>query len=385
MMILPRVPSPLDKGDKLRAYHMLRQMSERHELYLYCLSETHVPFDIREHLLQFSKEFFVFHSGRLKSAISACSCLFNDIPFQAGYFYHQLFSTELKIAAERIKPDVIFFQLIRTALYAPEIEHPNKVIDYMDAFSAGYERMSNKSVFPETFFYHIEAVRLKKFERKVFGYFKKHLIISEKDRQQLGGGMLNEMAVIANGVDTAYFQPVDSTCRYDLHFHGNMNYLPNVNCAEYLAKEVLPELKKRGISATLLISGAAPHKRVRKLADNDKIVITGWLDDVRTAYSASRIFIAPLQLGTGMQNKVMEAMAMGMPCILSGLAANALGLKHRQHALVGESVNEYCNYVAELLSNEHLRFSLGQNARNYAEENFVWHESIEKMEACILS
>lgn len=385
MLILPRVPSPLDKGDKLRAYHMIKNLSEKHELYLYCISENEVPFDIREHLLQYCDELVVFKKGKIKSVLSAVKYTFSHVPFQCGYYYHSDISNEISKAVQIIKPDALLFQLIRTALYAQKIDHSNMVLDYMDAFSSGYERMSQKSSFPEKQFFSNEADRLKEFEKEVYTCFKKHIVISEKDRQLIGGGFNNNARVIHNGVDIDFFKPTKHAVRFDLHFHGNMNYLPNVDCAEFIAGKILPALGKRGIKLTLLISGASPHKRVKALHNNRNITITGWIDDVRAAYAASKIFIAPLQLGTGMQNKVLEAMAMGKPCVVSEMAASALGINHLEQAMVGNTVDEYCDYIIELLHNEKLSTELGNRARKYTEENFLWTDSIHKLESYVFN
>jgi len=180
-------------------------------------------------------------------------------------------------------------------------------------------------------------------------------------------------------VDLSYFKHDQHGKKYALLFHGNMNYLPNVDCALYIANEILPLLHKRNRNLTLLISGASPQKKVRQLSSRTGITVTGWLDDVRTAYAASQIFIAPLQMGTGIQNKILEAIAMQLPCVVSPLAADALMLQHGEHVLIGKTPDEYCDHIERLTADPQLRLYLTTKAYQYIQTQFIWEDSVYKL------
>lgn len=379
MMVLSRVPYPLNKGDKLRAYHMLRQISASHQVYLFCIADQPVPFDVKEHLSVFCTETHYYTISKYESIANCTKAVFSTIPFQTAYFYKADIHKSINEHAERIKPDAAFFQLIRTAEYATNIVTPVKVLDYMDAFSTGYERMAAKSSALIRLLYKLESERLKKYEHKVFSRFNKHLIISQQDKNLIPHEEKSRIEVIHNGVDTTYFSPRQYTKKYDLLFHGNMNYLPNIVCACYIAGSIMPELNRRGKKVTFLVSGSSPGKRVQALAQLPDITVTGWVDDVRSSYAASNIFIAPLQMGTGIQNKILEAMAMGLPCVVSPLAANALGLIHNEHVLIGDSTEEYCNHIELLWKDPVLKNKLVNNALAYTRTSFRWDDETEKM------
>jgi sugar transferase (PEP-CTERM/EpsH1 system associated) len=379
MVVLPRVPGPLDKGDKLRAYHQLVELSKCYKLFVYCIAETGTPFSAKETLLEFCEEVHTYKLTRRQSVVGAAACLFTGRPFQAGYFYNAQIHAAIKQQFHRIKPDKILFQLVRTAPYRQGLNAPVTIIDYMDALSEGYKRMGDKLKGIAGLLYKEEARRLKRYEAEVFATFDKHIIISEQDKQLINHPERDAIAVISNGVDTEYFSPVRHQQRYDLLFHGNMNYLPNVDCAMFIASQIVPELKRRGRDVTFLISGAMPNKRVKKLGRRSGIEVTGWLNDVRIAYATSKVFVAPLQLGTGIQNKILEAMAMGLPCVVSPLAANALMLQHNQQVLIGNTVAEYCTHIENLLGNPALGQQLTANALQHVQQNYRWHDNVQKL------
>ncbi|HLP50853.1 MAG TPA: glycosyltransferase [Chitinophagales bacterium] len=383
MMVLSRVPFPLDKGDKLRAYHMLRYLSKYNEVYLFCISEEPIAFDVKEHLLEYCKEIHVFPISRYASLLKCGLATGSAKPFQTAYFYDAGIHRQIDEHAKRIKPNCAFFQLVRTTEYARNIEGATRVIDYMDAFSTGYARMAARSGIFQKLLFNNESQRLKKYEADVFAWFDKHVIISEQDKELINHPDREKIEVIHNGVDAEYFVPSSNTKKFNLLFHGNMNYLPNVDCASYVADEILPELHKRGTAATFLISGGSPNNEILSLAGRRGITVTGWLDDVRSSYAVSEIFIAPLQMGTGIQNKLLEAMAMGIPCVVSSLAAKALNLQHGHHALIGDTTKDYCDHIETLWNNPELNSQLVKNALAYTRENFRWQDKVEKLQQFI--
>src|SRR5690606_5569077 len=150
-----------------------------------------------------------------------------------------------------------------------------------------------------------------------------------------------------------YFTKKSETKKHQLLFNGNMSYAPNVDCALYIANSILPKLKQKGIQANLLISGANPLPVIKNLA-NENITVSGWMDDIRDAYNSSNIFIAPMKIGTGLQNKLLEAMAMGLPCVTTDLANNALKAKANEEILIGNTDDEIIQAIEQLINNQEL-------------------------------
>jgi len=142
-----------------------------------------------------------------------------------------------------------------------------------------------------------------------------------------------------------------------------MGYPPNINAAEYLVRKILPVVIKRKPDIKLLIAGANPHLRVSVLKSAN-VEVSGWVSDMRECYAAAKIFIAPMQIGTGLQNKLLEAMAMQVPCITSALANQALKAAENEEILIADTPAEYANCIIDLLNNPNLAEKIAINVIN---------------------
>ena len=384
LVMVSRVPYPLEKGDKLRAYHQIKHLSKTHEVTLCCLSDEAVHPEARQALESICSRLEIYSLSRVGIGFSLMKALFTNKPFQVHYFYQKAIHRKIKQLIKDLNPDHIYCQLIRTAEYAKHEHGYAKTIDYMDAFSKGMERRVQKASFWKKPFVRSEFRRLLAYENISFEYFDHKTIISEQDRQLIYHPQQQNIEVIPNGVDTEFFAPRQSEKTHDLVFVGNMSYIPNVETARYLATELLPALQKAKPGATLLLSGANPAPGVKALA-NEHVHVSGWMEDIRDAYAQGRIFIAPMQIGTGLQNKLLEAMSMGIPCITSPLANNALGAEHERHLLVANDTEAWCAAVQRLLDDEALSAKLGEAGRNFVESGFNWSATTERLNELLTS
>ena len=247
------------------------------------------------------------------------------MPLQCGYFYNRKAARKIDALIAKHKPDMLFGQLLRVAEYIRHKDLP-KAIDYQDIFSYGMKRRADIASFITRPIYTMEYHRLARYEAVIFDDFDVKAIISEPDRALFPHEKRDEILIVPNGVDHEKYHPMDCEKRYDLVFTGNMSYAPNVNAVDYLANEIMPIVWKTLPEAKLYIAGATPDPKVKKAA-SERIIVSGWLDDIRDAYAQSRVFIAPMRIGTGLQNKLLEAMSMRLPAITSPLANASLGAK----------------------------------------------------------
>lgn len=377
-VIVSRVPYPLDKGDKLRIYHQLKELSKRHEILLCCLDDNKTQQEHIDHLKTFCDKVEVFELSRVKIYFNLFKALFTNKPFQVHYFYQRAVHKQISQLIQSYQPDRIFCQLIRAAEYVKNEHHIVKTIDYMDAFSKGIDRRTPHSGVLKPLFKD-ESKRLLKYEHLIYDYFDQHSIISEKERQLIYHQKREQITVVTNGIDTDYFQPKPIEKECDIIFVGNMSYAPNVSAVQYLANEVMPLLDK-GI--TLKIAGANPSKEVKALA-NERIVVSGWIDDIRDAYASAKLFVAPLFIGTGLQNKLLEAMAMELPCITTSLVNNSLGAKENEELEIAETAKGFATKITSLLENSARRGDLGMKARAFVKSTYSWEESTKKLEAIL--
>ncbi len=269
--------------------------------------------------------------------------------------------------------------MLRTTEYAKHLYHIPKTLDYMDALSKGIERRIEKTSWFLLPLFKSEYKRLRNYETIIFDYFNNVTIISEQDRGYIRHPEKNKIIVVPNGIDFDFFSPIVKEKKYDLLFFGNMNYPPNIDCAVYIAEKIYPILKYNGLNLKLLIAGATPHKKVLELNKQVDIDVIGWIDDQREVYSESRIFLAPFQIGTGMQNKLLEAMAMGLPCITTDLANNALKAVNNQEIIIANTPHEIYTSIKELLENNDKYMLISSNARKFVEQNYSWQKQTAKL------
>lgn len=381
LVILSRVPFPLEKGDKLRAYHQLKELHNRHEIILCCLSDSAVHPGAEDALRQITSQFHIFKLRKWRIAINLFFGLFSRKPFQVHYFYQRRIHQEIKKIIESEDPDHIYCQLIRTAEYAKHEHNYAKTLDYQDAFSKGMERREQNSKWPLREIIAMERKRLIAYENIIFEYFELKTIISAEDRRFIYHPERKDIAVITNGIDVDFFNPeYKIEKKYDLVFTGNMSYPPNVETAEFIAKTILPKLQISQPDINVLLAGSSPHKRVQHLSKISGITVSGWVADIRDAYASGKLFFAPMQIGTGLQNKLLEAMAMEIPCITSELANRSLKAVSGRDLMVGESCEDYVRDILELLSDPYRREILGKAGREFVKNRFSWKKSVQELE-----
>lgn len=355
-------------------YHQLRHLSKEHEIVLVALSDEDVYEDEKEKVREVVSRLEVFKLERHKRGFELFKSIFTPTPFQVAIYYSRPIHKKIKQIAQEFQPDHVYCQLTRMAEYAKGLPFP-KTLDYMDALGVGMERRAEVVSGIQAMVYKLEARRLKNYEKKIYKHFDHHTVISEQDKHQIGTPGENTITVVRNGIDTDFFSPQTKEKVYDIGFVGNMGYPPNVDAAEYLVSKLKPNLDQ---SLRYQIAGARPDKRVKLLAGKN-VTITGWIDDVRDAYSSCKIFVAPMWSGTGQQNKILEAMAMGIPCVTSTSVNNAIGAENQREIMVADSVEDFRACIEQLLNDEEKYMELKENALKFVRQHYSWEQSIEKL------
>lgn len=371
LAVTPRFPYPLEKGDKLRAFHQLRALSADHEVVLVALSEGAVPPGDLEQLSAFCSRVHVLTRSRLTTALSVGRAALDGTPLQVGYFRWRAAAEAVRRIVAEERPDHVYCQLIRTAPYGRDLDVPT-TLDYQDAFSAAARRHAGATPFWLRPVLGLEARRVARFEQRAFGWFDHQVIISAQDRDLLAFPGHERIEVLPNGVDTEHFAPVDPPPdRCDISFVGNMGYAPNVEAAVFLVEQVLPLVRRRRPGAGVLLAGARPSRSVQRLA-GDGVEVSGWLDDIRTGYARGRIMVAPLMIGAGQQNKILEAMAMGVPCVTTELVNRAIGARAGEEVMVASDAREFADRALELLESPERHAEMAERARRFVSETYSW-------------
>ena len=383
-VLLPRIPYPLEKGDKLRAYNQVKELSKRHDIVLCALNDS-PKVDIQQ-AFQALQPYCVSISflplSKFQILLGLARAFFKGLPMQCGYFYNKKTARKVDALLEKHQPDMLFGQLLRVAEYIRHKDTP-KAIDYQDAFSAGMKRRYDIASWPKKPVFGMEYRRLSRYETAIFDDFDVKSIISEPDRELIPHPRRNEILIIPNGVDHEFFKPREAEKKYDIVFTGNMSYAPNVNAVDYLATEILPQVWKVLPEAKMYIAGASPDPKVKKVAC-DRIVVSGWLDDIRDAYAQSKVFIAPMRIGTGLQNKLLEAMSMGIPAITTPLANGSLGAKPGKEILIGSNAEELAQHIITLLTDQEKAKQIAQAGFDFTNRVYDWGKATEILENAML-
>ncbi|MEO6902990.1 MAG: glycosyltransferase [Bacteroidia bacterium] len=379
LVILSRVPYPLEKGDKLRAFNQIKQLSKNNEIILFALSDRDYDEKAEIELRKYCSTISIIRFSKITILFNLIRTLFDGKPFQVGYFYFKRAQKKVDELIKKYQPDHIYCQLIRTVEYVKSYSNIPKTLDYMDVFSKGMERRKYSAPFYLKPLLNIEYKRLLKYENRIFNYFNNKTIISDQDKNLIPHPQKNDIVVVPNGVDTDFFNPVPCKKEYELLFNGNMNYPPNIESVQYLVNKIMPLVWKQLPNTRLFISGATPHPKVLELK-SDKVIISGWVDDIRENFMKCKILIAPMQISIGLQNKLLEAMAMKLPCVTSVLANNALGAINGQQIMVAQTPEEYAACIFDLLNDENKAKQLADNAYQFVNANFNWESKTHILE-----
>ena len=378
LVVLPRFPYPLDKGDKLRAYHQIAELSKRHEVYLFALSHHKVMHDYYDRLHTFCTAVDYVKIHWWESAWGILKAFFSGKPLQLGYWYSNSACRAYARWEQQVQPDVVYCQMVRTmSLVAGST--CRKVLDFQDALSLNTKRRMERSHGLLKLILNYEYRALQRTEQEALHLFDATIVIRTIDRDAISPSV----NIVPNGVDTDYFSAQalthSSNQTYTIVFCGNMSYAPNVDAARWLVNEIMPLVWKQcPYGMKVLIAGADPKPAVKALA-GPKVTVSGRLDDIRQAYASAKIFVAPMRIGSGMQNKLLEAMSMGLPCVTTTLAATPLGATAWEHLLVGESAEDLADLILKL-DIEELHDSIADAGHRFVQEHYAWPAAVAPLE-----
>lgn len=372
LVVLPRFPYPLDKGDKLRAFHQIVSLSASNEIYLFCVSHDKVLPEHVDKVKPYCREICIAHPSKVVSVLNAMRNFFHSKSLQLGFWDSKKARRMCKSFEQRVNPDVIYNQMVRTIPLVARSTRP-KVMDFQDALSMNTERRMD-SVRPGFWHWllHFEFKMLRSTEYNSFKIFDDLVIISETDSDAIPHHKDGVINIVPNGVDFDHFHPMPEVERtHDVVFCGNMQYAPNVDAACTLVNEIMPIVWKRFPDATLLLAGTSPTAAVRRLA-SPRVSVTGWVDDIRLSYASSKVFAAPMRMGSGLQNKLLEAMSMSIPCVTTSIVNSALGAVPNEHLLLGDTPHQFAEQVIALLSDNQRRESMAQAGHQFVKQNYHW-------------
>ncbi len=382
LFLTGRLPYPPDRGDRLRAYHFLRILSQAHQITLLSFIG-----DARETahigpLRSFCEDIQLVHRGQVQSVMSTGLNVWRPLPFQSLYYRSTVMQAAVDNVLARQHFDVIYVHLFRMAQFVAARKKPYRILDLTDAISSEIERSLPYRDPKWRLIYRLELPRIRRYEREMARRFDETWLISEAERQQLMQGDTDDkVLIVPNGVDQARFYPGGRRSNEPrLIFVGHMSVFHNVDAAEYLVNEILPLIRAIVPAARLDLVGAEPAAEVKRLAATPGVRVSGHVADLNAALNDATVFVAPLRFAAGVQNKVLEAMAVGLPVVTTTYVNNGLGTEDGRHLLIANEPAAFAEAVCRLLQDATLRQTLGQNGQEFVRQHYRWESVLDRLE-----
>jgi sugar transferase (PEP-CTERM/EpsH1 system associated) len=380
LYLVHRLPYPPNKGDKVRSFHLLKHLTQRHRVFLGTFIDDPADAVWLDEVRGYCADMHVASlSPRLAKLRSLRGLLSGEALSLPYYRDAGLRDWVTRIcAAAPIDAAVVFSSVM--ADYIPNLRRIPTLIDFVDMDSAKWRQYGETHRWPFNWLYRREGERLLAFERAVAGQAKHSFFVTQAEcnlflaaAPECGG----KVDAMCNGVNAEFFSPDHSlaspypTDEIPVVFTGAMDYWPNVDAAVWFAGEILPLLRQRHPGLRFYVVGRSPDPAVQALA-GDGVVVTGTVDDVRPWLAHATVVVAPLRIARGIQNKVLEAMAMARPVVASTACAGPIAAELGRELLAAETVADYVAQVETLLADPVHAANIGLAARRRVLDSYSW-------------
>jgi sugar transferase (PEP-CTERM/EpsH1 system associated) len=272
------------------------------------------------------------------------------------------------------------------AQYVEEFDQVPRIMQFADLDSVKWQLYASHCLPPRAWVYALEAQRLRRYERTIGTTFSRSLLCTPREvddfRRLIAAG---RVSLVGNGVDLEYFKPSRQSGKdlSSLVFVGTLDYLPNVDGVVWFCREVWPLIRERAREATFTICGARPRRAVKDLGRLPGVFVTGAVPDVRPYLQRAAVCVVPLRIARGIQNKLLEAMAMGLAVVTTSAAFEGVEAVRDRDLFVADEPRSFASHVVRLLEDERLRNEMGESARDAVERNYSWERAYSQLDAAI--
>lgn len=332
LFLAHRLPYPPNKGDKIRSFWELKTLSARHEVDLFCFYDDPQDRFQVEPLRYYCRSSYVEPISVPGSRLRAASAVVLGHPFGTAFFYSRQMAARVAEAVHSRSYDLAFVFGSSMAQYTELWPDLPKILDLVDVDSDKWAQFSSHSSAPLSWLWKLESKRLKRYESNLVRAFANTLVCTEAEERLLRSvAPQGKISVLENWLDLSYYQPEttpvpDKICALEPYviFTGTMDYFPNVDAVQFFCREVLPQIRVRVPKLRFVIAGRNPGRQVMRLTADPSVVVTGTVSDIRPYLRGAAVAVAPMRIARGVQNKILEALAMDVPVVASSVAAAAL-------------------------------------------------------------
>jgi len=385
LYVCHRFPYPPKRGGKIRPFNMIRHLSARHEVTVASLARSDPEANEAQGIAPYCHRFVIGQVSNPVQALRMVARLPALTPSSMGYFYSPDLARRIHAMLAEVRFDLIFVHCSSVAQYVENVRSIPKILDFGDMDSQKWFEYAQAKPFPISLGYRLEGWKMERAEKILARKFDLCTATTRAEWETLEGyGTGVPTDWFPNGVDHDYFKPSDEPYAPEtISFIGRMDYYPNQECMFDFCRNTLPLLQARRPGAKLVIVGADPTPAVRRLGELPGVTVTGSVPDVRPFVRRSVAMIAPLNIARGTQNKILEAMAMGVPVITSRIAAGGVDALDHQHFVVCDSREDYLQAIARLMGDATERNRLAVAGRERMLTHHAWDKSMQRLDRII--
>ena len=382
LFLTSRLPYPPFRGDKLKIWNLISQLSKNNEIYLTTFVQHQAELRWLPQVKEKCAAIQTVHKPTWKSVLSCIKAVPSTRPFQVAYFESKEMAQALRASIRRFEPDIIHTHLIRLAPYTLGMDKIPRVLDMTDAVALYLARFrdAQKNLLRRRVI-DVEYKRVTGFESVVKQY-EKCLVCSATDQkflQERNPGA--NIDVLANGIDLETFAG-DKSVQVDSNriiFTGNLGYYPNADAVSHFVRTILPIIRKKRPDVKFYIVGQNPPSSIRNLAC-DHVVVTGFVDDIQREYLKSSVAVSPVRFGAGTLNKVLEPLALGVPVVATSVGTQDLQLVDGKDIFIADDPERFAGAVCRILENRDLRDRIGKSAQERVRTTWSWENIAHRLQ-----
>ncbi len=384
LYITHRLPYPPDKGDRIRNWNVLKYLARQGEVSLATLTDEPVSADALRMLEETTARVACVPVDGWSRKSKAIGSLFRGKSISEGMFESKVLGTTIRDWARESRFDFAVCSASSVAHYLklPELQGARTCVDFVDVDSQKWRDYADASAIPKRWLYALEAKRVHSLESEILNWADGATLVSDQETNLFARLHAPANACVrtaTNGVDLDYFapQPEADAESQTLAFVGAFDYKPNIDGALWFCKEIFPELRRTHSDLSVRLVGRNPTADVKKLAEIDGVEVVGTVPDVRPYVAKALAVIAPLRIARGLQNKVLEAFAMGKAVVASPSALGGFRSEAEVPALRAKTPADWQAHVDRLISDGEFRRERGKAGRDYAETHHDWNTCLE--------
>lgn len=388
LLITFRLPVNLCTGDQTTIHHLIKYLSARHEIVLLTMISSDDMQD-RLHLVEpYCERVELVRMPRWHSYLNCLRGILTSIPLQITYFRSSAMLERVHQLLEEQEFDAAYAYHLRSGQYLVDANQCPRVLDLKPVQSLNLERMRKHVSNPlMRLIYRLEHRRVQSYEPNLVRQFERCFVVSDVDRMHVDPeGDFDNIELNPHGVDVDRFAP-DSTVKKEpgsVVFSGKMSYDPNVDAVLYFHEEIWPFIKAQIPSAKFYIVGSNPKRSITALAADPSVTVTGFVEDMRPYLHRAEVAVDPLRIGAGLQNKILEGMAVGLPMVVTPIANEGIHASEGRDLLVAQSPETFADCVIRLLQDPDHRQQIGQAARKFIVQNWTWEKHFADLEQMLV-